>query len=234
MRPQPNSRIDRYWARVLPLGANPDASGVIVGPHQGELTGYEGIYAVERHAFTVISAPPELVALIRSRLTDRHALMDARWWRNLFPNWVTLGPSVHSFLANASRLPATTAEPSTATQVVGGLQHRVTEEEWIEGGFSGTDLMRTWLLYDQAGHPVAASNLTSFDGSPADVGVITATEARGHGFGQSVASAAARFAITTAGIARWRALESNTPSRRLAAALGFTDDCRQLAARPPH
>jgi len=46
-----------------------------------------------------------------------------------------------------------------------------------------------------------------------------------------VAATAARYAVERHGIARWRAIEVNAPSRRLAKRLGFEDDCVQLAVR---
>ncbi|MGZ4460380.1 MAG: GNAT family N-acetyltransferase [Nocardioidaceae bacterium] len=78
---------------------------------------------------------------------------------------------------------------------------------------------------------LAAANLTDFDGVPADVGVVTHPAARGRGLGLAVTAAAARAAIATHGLARWRALHTNRASRALARRLGFTDYGGNLAVR---
>ena len=78
---------------------------------------------------------------------------------------------------------------------------------------------------------MAASNLTPFDGVPADVGVLADPAVRGRGVATMVAATAARYAVERHGIARWRAIEVNAPSRRLAKRLGFEDNCVQLAVR---
>lgn len=80
---------------------------------------------------------------------------------------------------------------------------------------------------------VAAANLTPFDGMPADVGVLAHPFGRGRGFGTAVASVATSYAVQEFGIARWRALITNTASRRIARRLGFEPDCLQIALRPP-
>ena len=81
---------------------------------------------------------------------------------------------------------------------------------------------------------MAGANLTPFNGMAADVGVLTALAARGRGSATAVAAVACGAAIERHGIARWRALVGNAASRRIAERLGFEEDCRQLAVRPPN
>jgi RimJ/RimL family protein N-acetyltransferase len=106
----------------------------------------------------------------------------------------------------------------------------VDDQDWEEGGFAG-DVIEVFVLRETSGQIVAAAGLTEFLGGPADVGVVVHPARRGHGFGSVVGRAATSYAVQHGGIARWRALKGNVPSRKAAAALGFEDYCRQLAIR---
>ncbi|MGH3331060.1 MAG: GNAT family N-acetyltransferase [Nocardioidaceae bacterium] len=79
---------------------------------------------------------------------------------------------------------------------------------------------------------MAAANLTDFLGTAADVGVVVHPAHRGRGLGREVGRAATSYAVAHHGIARWRALVTNAPSREAAARLGFEPYCLQLAVRP--
>lgn len=155
------------------------------------------------------------------------------WWTERLPGWKVLGPSVHSFASSHEQLQAAgSAYPASPAEVRAALASRVSADEWAESGFAGDDVEHAWLLDDAQNRPVAAANLTPFDGVAADVGVLVAREVRGRSHAAAAAAAAVRYAVGHHGIARWRALETNSASRAVAARLGFDEDCRQLAARP--
>lgn len=233
MRRATSDYVDAFWADALPCAPGGDDSSVVVGTHGGSLTGYEGVYVVERRDQVVISAPAHLVQAVRERQPRPEPALSPGWWLEQLPGWTVLGPSVHSFLDDVGLLPHPAAsERATAGQMADALRHRVTAADWAESGFAGDDIAAAWLLRDRSGRPAAAANLTPFHGLPTDVGLVTATDSRGLGHGRAVGAAAARWAVEHHGIARWRALQSNVPSRRTAASLGFIDDCRQLAVRP--
>lgn len=149
------------------------------------------------------------------------------------PGWVVLGPSVDSFLDRTEVEPdATRSRPASVAEVHRTLRTRVSDDEWAESGFDG-NLEKVWVLHgDASGDVVAAANLSLFDGSPADVGVLVARDARGRGHAAQVGATATFDAVQGDGIARWRSLRSNDASRRTAFRLGFQDDCVQLAIRP--
>lgn len=67
---------------------------------------------------------------------------------------------------------------------------------------SAPPVQEAWVITDPHGRPIAAANLTAFDGCPSDIGVLTATGLRGHGLGLHVAAHAASDAIHHCGIAR--------------------------------
>ena len=105
------------------------------------------------------------------------------------------------------------------------------EEEWAEGGFEHDDeTTLLWGLFDRTGL-VVAGNMTDFDGSPTDVGLATHPAHRGKGLGASLASAMVADAFERYVVARYRALEVNTPSRAVARKLGFVDDGANIAVR---
>ena len=86
-------------------------------------------------------------------------------------------------------------------------------------------------MVEQDGQIVAASNLTLWRGEVVDVGVLVDPAVAGRGLGTRVAAVAADAAFQTAGICRYRALETNAPSLRIAEKLGFTPYGRNLVLK---
>jgi hypothetical protein len=207
----------------------------VVVEHRGELAGYQGILCVIRNERVLVSAPPRLVPTVRSWRPTISAAGDALWWNERRPDWSVLGPSVHAFTDRPAPPPPATegaeVRPATPADLV-SLRDAVAPAEWAESGFAGDDVASAWVAVDRAGRVLAAANLTPFDGLPADVGILSAPAVRGRGIATLVAAVATNDAFERHGIARWRALCVNTPSRRLAHRLGFEDDCVQLALRP--
>ena len=80
---------------------------------------------------------------------------------------------------------------------------------------------------------VAAGNLTLFRGHPADVGLLTHPAARGRGLAKKIAVQMIGDALPTAGINRYRALATNSPSLAIARSLGFAGYGQNLIARLP-
>jgi RimJ/RimL family protein N-acetyltransferase len=141
---------------------------------------------------------------------------------------------VHSFLDRSGLATATVGDAPVqpaGSDLLRLLRERVTDSEWAESGFAGDDVANAWVVVDENDWPMAASNLTPFDGVPPDVGVLAGPAVRGRGVATMVAATAARYAVERHGIVRWRAVETNAASRRLAKKLGFEDDCVQFAVR---
>ncbi len=228
--------MDDFWSRVFGSGSSSDAAERTVVVEHGELLGeYEGIYCVLRRQRVLVSAPPPLVQPVIGWRPSVETVMDPQWWRERLADWSVLGPSVHSFLDRSGPAAATLGDAAVlpaGSDLLQLLRDRVTDSEWAESGFAGSDVANAWVVVDENDRPMAASNLTPFDGVPADVGVLADPAVRGRGVATTVAAAAARYAVEWHGIARWRAIETNAPSRRLANKLGFEADCVQLAVRP--
>lgn len=228
-------RVDAFWHRIF--GTAPATADQVITSHRShDLSDYPGIYAILRHQSVYVSAPSDLVTPIRRWNPTIATVSDPKWWRHHLPDWLILGPSIHAFAA---------AVPTTATRTVGlrieqttpdqllGLRASVDLAEWSEGGFAGDDIELAWCATDDTGQTVAAANLTPFDGVPSDVGVLTNPMVRGCGAGTAIASVATTYAVKEFGIARWRALTTNSASLRIAERLGFEVDCLQIALRPP-
>jgi RimJ/RimL family protein N-acetyltransferase len=79
----------------------------------------------------------------------------------------------------------------------------------------------------------AGGNLTPFRGHPADTGLLTHPAARGRGLAKQIAVQMIQDALSAAGIIRYRALISNSPSLAIARALGFAGCGQNLIARLP-
>lgn len=240
------ARIDGLWGSIFgPVDRTPSQSselstelsaGQITG-HLHALHDYSGIYAVVRDGRLLISAPDDLVASLRTWAPDQIEAMHPQWWTERLPGWSVLGPSVHAFADS----PAPT-EPSTESTglrirpadpgLLADLRARVGADEWTESGFASSP-EPAWAVIDADGQVVGAASLSEVAGLKVDIGVLTASDARGNGVGTAIAGYALESALQAHGIARWRALESNLASRALAARLGFVEDCRQIAVRPP-
>ena len=145
-----------------------------------------------------------------------------------------LGPSWHGFTDSAHFTPAGPAAGRRLDHgdpLLAELREACGEADWAEGGFAHPD----GVIYgiDQDGRLAAAGNLTSFRGHPADVGLLTRPAARGRGLARQIAGQMNGDALPTAGLIRYRALVTNSPSLAIAQSLGFTGYGRNLLARLP-
>jgi RimJ/RimL family protein N-acetyltransferase len=201
-----------------------------------ELSDYPGIYAILRHEKAYVSAPADLVAPIRHWNPTTARVADPDWWHRHLPDWLILGPSVHGFTDSSPAIdiqgPPVHVEPTTPDRLL-DLYAEVDPAEWAESGFAGDDIALAWRASDDIGRTIAAANLTPFDGSPTDVGVLTGSTMRRHGAATAIAAVATGYAVREFGIARWRALTTNNASLRIAERLGFEPDSVQIALRPP-
>ena len=145
-----------------------------------------------------------------------------------------LGPSWHGFTDAAHFTPAGPAAGrrlDRSDPLLAGLRAACGEAEWAEGGFA--DPKGVIYGIEEDGRLMAAGNLTPFRGYPADVGLLSHPDARGRGFARRIASQMISDALPAAGIIRYRALTTNSPSLAIARSLGFAGYGRNLIARLP-
>ncbi len=127
----------------------------------------------------------------------------------------------------------TTLVPSTVCAVVAAdsllaLRDEVSDDEWWESGFDDA-------LAEEGAVAFATDSggavLTDLAGAPRSIGLLVAPGARGAGVGTTLGRAAASYAVTRHGYARWRSRDSNVASCRVAERLGFESYATQLAIR---
>ncbi len=145
-----------------------------------------------------------------------------------------LGPSWHGFTDAGHFTPAVPGAGRRLDRgdpLLAGLREACGEAEWAEGGFADPD----GVLYgiEEDSRLAAAGNLTVFHGYPADVGLLTHPAARGRGLATKIAVQMIRDALPAAGIIRYRALATNSPSLAIARSLGFAGYGQNLIARLP-
>jgi len=144
------------------------------------------------------------------------------------------GPSWHGFTDAARFTPVAGGAGRRLDRgdpLLAGLRKACGEAEWAEGGFADPDAVTYGIEED--GCLAAAGNLTSFRGYPADVGLLTRPDARGRGLATRLAVQMVADALPAAGIIRFRALVTNSPSLAIARSLGFAGCGRNLIARLP-
>ena len=133
-----------------------------------------------------------------------------------------LGPSWHGFTDAGhftSAVPGAGRRLDRGDPLLAGLREACGEAEWAEGGFADPDGVMYGI--EQDGRLAAAGNLTRFRGYPADVGLLTHPAARGRGLARQIAVQMIGDALPAAGILRYRALATNSPSLAIARSLGF-------------
>ncbi len=144
------------------------------------------------------------------------------------------GPSWHGFTDAAHFRPAVPAAGrrlDRADPLLAGLRADCGDDEWAESGF--TDPAGVVYGIEQDGRLAAGGNLTPFGGHPADVGLLTHPAARGQGLARRIAVRMITDGLPAAGLVRYRALTSNTPSLDIARALGFAGYGQNFMARLP-
>lgn len=231
--------VDAEWCAGL--GCPPERlhrPGVHLTPGGKALAGYEHVYLARLGPVVLVYCPPDQV----------EAALKVLW--GLAPDEVfspegaarlggdrtvqVLGPSRHAFLDQDHFRPAdgTGGERLAADDPdLFDLRRACGEAEWGEAGFGVQPGEDPLYGIRQADHLVAAGNLTSYRGHPADVGVLTHPAHRGRGLGRSLVSRMVEDALVTTEIVRYRALVSNTASLSVAARLGFVPRGENLVAR---
>jgi len=204
MQPETKLVVDRFWADLFGLSVEElHAPGTKAIQHLG-LGDYPAVYVLILGRSVVVSSPAEPPAgeLVK-----------------------VLGPSVHSYLDTRPVLVAGGVREASYEELE-PLRAACGEDDWEESGFA--EEPERCFAIEQDGRIVAASNLTAWRGEAVDVGVLVDPAAAGRGFGTKVAAAAADLAVQTFGICRYRALETNGASMRIAEKLGFTQYGRNL------
>jgi RimJ/RimL family protein N-acetyltransferase len=203
---------------------------VTVRPH-GRLGDYAGLVVAWRGDGVHVSAPASQASGIAESLAAQGIpeLQTPEFWsvfaRSIDRN--VIGPSTHHYLDEDPGMPAGVVRVEASR--VQSMRQAVSAHEWEESGFD--DDAQVCFGFPADGHLRAAANLTSYAEAPRDVGVLVVPDARGHRLVDEVGRAAASYAVSRHGLARWRARTTNSASIGAARRLGFEPWCTQLAIR---
>jgi GNAT superfamily N-acetyltransferase len=230
-------RVDAYWAAYF--GCDPerlDRAGTLVVPHAA-LAGYRGAFAFHREACCILSVPPTWVARVSPAVSTRTAdeVFDARFLEDLFADRVDrlVGPAWLGYADASDFRPAATG----GVRLVGDadepalrrLASACGQPDWEHSDLdTGRPPIAARFVRDEI---VAAAGYGVWGGTLAHIGLVTHPLYRGRGHGTAVASAITETALARGLIAQWRTLEANTPSMRIAAALGFRAYAATIAVR---
>ena len=233
--------VDRFWSRFFGLDARDlRRAGVRVVSDAPGLPGYRGVFLLRLDDGCTIGAPGDVAGRVRSRAdaADVDTVFTRDGARALVAEdaALVLGPSIHAYVdpRGVVEQPPCDARPlgPSDDDVLARLHAAVDDDEWGEGGFARQAPYAevVWGAFED-GDLVAAGNLTDFDGRPADVGIVTRPDSRGRGLASRLVSMMVADALRTVPVVRYRALESNAASRRVAAKLGFVPDGANIAVR---
>jgi GNAT superfamily N-acetyltransferase len=230
-------RIDAYWAAYFGLEPERlDRPGALVVPHAA-LAGYRGALAFRRGACGILSVPPALAASLLPVVSGRTAdeVFDARFLEDLFGNRVDrlVGPAWLGYADASDFRPAATGGVRLLGDADEAALRRLAsacgQPDWEHSDLdTGRPPIAARFVGDEI---VAAAGYDVWGGALAHVGVATHPLHRGRGHGTAVASAIIETALSRGLIAQWRTLEANTPSTRIAAALGFRAYGATIAVR---
>jgi hypothetical protein len=200
------------------------------------LRGRNVVYMAEVRAAVLVYCPgrlrPRAAAVLASTPSGR--LFTAGACARIAGEARVLGPSWHGFTDAGHFTPAVPGAGRRLDRddpLLAGLREACGEVEWAEGGFADPDGVMYGIEED--GRLAAAGNLTRFRGYPADVGLLTHPAARGRGLARQIAVQMIGDALPAAGIIRYRALATNSPSLAIARSLGFAGYGQNLIARLP-
>lgn len=151
-----------------------------------------------------------------------------------------VGPAVHHHLDDDPGVPYDVEQVDPVRLAL--LRPRTTAEEWEDSGIpdaleEGGEALAVWGTADGPGRPwvpalLGGAVLTETAGARRDIGLLVAEDARRRGGGLRLGQAAASYAVSWHGWARWAARTVNAPSLRIAARLGFEPYATALAIKP--
>ncbi len=229
MRDRTRHEVEQWWRDVFDVRDALWSNVTVLHPH-GLLGDYEGWYVAWRDTGVHVSAPSSAEADEVASLANEspHSLQAVEFWHAFARQrgLTVIGPGVHRYL-DQDPGPAPGVELVDPGALL-ALRDRVAADDWDESGFEDALVESGAVAFATAG---GGAVLTELAGAPRNIGLLVAEDARGGGLGTTLGRAAASYAVTRHGYARWRSRDSNVPSSRAAERLGFEPYATQLAVR---
>ncbi len=235
--------IETFWRDLFGLAADQLWRQATVQHPHSRLGAYEGWYVAWKAHGVHVSAPASadaddvatLLAMSPSELQNPAFWQEFAHRRSLR----VVGPAVHHYLDDDPGVPADVEQVDPVRLTL--LRNRATPQEWEDSGVpealaAGGEALAVWGSTGDDERPwvpalLGGAVLTETAGARRDIGLLVAQDARGRGVGFRLGQAAASYAISWHGWARWTARTSNGPSLRLARRLGFEPDATALALK---
>ncbi len=229
-------RVLAAWRRVTGAPGAFREPGTVVVARTDQTGGARGATVVTLAGATCVVASADLAGGLDARTAGR--LTDPAQARRILGQGLeVLGPAVLAF-ADRSSLRAAPDGPGQAEPVdavdagAAELERLAAACDPAELAESGLGTWTQWVhVVRERGLVVAAAGIEVWAGTLAHVGVLTRADRRGRGLARTVAGGAARAALAEGLVAQWRARTTLTPSRRVAAALGFVELGAQVTYR---
>jgi GNAT superfamily N-acetyltransferase len=244
MRDATRHQIETFWCGLFGVAQDQLWQRVTVQHPHTRLGSYAGWYVAWRGDGVHVSAPgsadpDDVASLVAASPVE---LQEPAFWQAFADRRAlrVVGPATHHYLDEDPGVPHDVEQVDPVRLTL--LRNRTTPAEWEESGIpealdEGGEAMAVWGTAGESDRPwvpalLGGAVLTETAGARRDVGLLVAEEARGHGVGQRLGQAAASYAISWHGWARWTAQTSNGPSLRLASRLGFEPYATQLGLKP--
>jgi GNAT superfamily N-acetyltransferase len=229
MRDRTRREVEQWWRDVFDVQDALWSKVTVRHPH-GLLGDYQGWYVAWRKAGVHVSAPSSAGADEVASLSHEAplSLQAVEFWHAFAEQrgLSVIGPGVHRYLDEDPG--AADAVERVDPQQLLALRDLVDEDDWDESGFDDALAEPGAVAFATAN---AGAVLTELAGAPRNIGLLVAVDARGAGLGTTLGRAAASYAVTRHGYARWRSRDTNVPSCRAAERLGFEPYANQLAVR---
>jgi GNAT superfamily N-acetyltransferase len=199
--------------------------------HGEELQGYNGALALFRDGTATVSVPPGRVEELRGLLAGlENGCTPEQFATALAPvAALVLGPAYLGYTTDIhgddSMARSLSDEDAAAVE---SLREACGEEEWDHGG-SSLDDPCSGVFCD--GQLATLAGYETWGGAIAHLCIVTHPGYRGRGFGKNAVAHLARRAQAGGLLPQYRTLDANTPSIRIAEALGFHRYATSMAVR---
>ncbi len=232
-------RLDAWWAAALGCDVTDLQQGcTLVALHGPALSDYPGVFALARHGACIISAPPARVVPARALYANQppQAVFAGNTLRQAFaprdstvigPAWLGYADGHDVQAADSRDTRRLTREDAAALQA---LEVACDAIDWAHSGIDARHDLLFGCFHGSV--LIAAGTCRPQSEGALDIGIVTHPAYRGHGFGRAVGSAMTAYGLSHRHVMRYRTLQTNVPSLRIAHALGYQEYGLTIAVRP--
>ena len=221
-----------YWASHMGCAEEElFAEPMKIITHGGELSRYQGAFAMFRDGASMVSLPREGEGSLRPLVEGLGRSCTATDFAQALNGVATgvIGPACICYSQCVALATHPTRElRSCDAEHVDDLKSACERLEWEHGGSLITHPCSGVFV---GGCLVALAGYEVWGGNVAHISIITHPGYRGHGYGRSAVAHVAARAMSRGLLPQYRTLQSNAPSMRVAESLGFHLFATSMAVR---